>query len=54
MFYIVGLGLGDPSDISLKGLNIIKQCERVYLETYTSIFSAGKELLVRNCIYSLS
>ncbi|XP_035892047.1 diphthine methyl ester synthase [Anopheles stephensi] len=45
MFYIIGLGLGDPEDITVKGLNIIKQCERVYLESYTSILSCGQEKL---------
>jgi diphthamide biosynthesis methyltransferase len=37
MLYLVGLGLGDPSDITLKGLEIVKRCEHVYLESYTSI-----------------
>uniref|UniRef100_A0AAG5CS60 diphthine methyl ester synthase n=1 Tax=Anopheles atroparvus TaxID=41427 RepID=A0AAG5CS60_ANOAO len=45
MFYIIGLGLGDPEDITVKGLSIIKQCERVYLESYTSILCCGKEKL---------
>uniref|UniRef100_A0A182RI21 diphthine methyl ester synthase n=1 Tax=Anopheles funestus TaxID=62324 RepID=A0A182RI21_ANOFN len=45
MFYIIGLGLGDPEDITVKGLNIIKQCERVYLESYTSILCCGQEKL---------
>uniref|UniRef100_A0A182W388 diphthine methyl ester synthase n=1 Tax=Anopheles minimus TaxID=112268 RepID=A0A182W388_9DIPT len=45
MFYIIGLGLGDPDDITVKGLNIIKQCERIYLESYTSILSCGQEKL---------
>ena len=46
MFYIIGLGLGDPEDITVKGLNIIKQCERVYLESYTSVLCCGQEKLV--------
>ncbi|XP_053658693.1 diphthine methyl ester synthase [Anopheles marshallii] len=45
MFYIIGLGLGDPEDITVKGLNIIKQCDRVYLESYTSILCCGQEKL---------
>ncbi|XP_058064875.1 diphthine methyl ester synthase [Anopheles bellator] len=45
MFYIIGLGLGDPDDVTVKGLNIIKQCERVYLESYTSILCCGQEKL---------
>lgn len=45
MFYIVGLGLGDCKDITVKGLEIIKKCERVYLESYTSILTCGVEAL---------
>jgi len=36
-FYIIGLGLGDEKDISVKGLEIVKKCDEVYLEYYTSI-----------------
>lgn len=46
MFYIIGLGLGDPKDITVKGLEIVKKCERVYLESYTSTLTCGKEALV--------
>lgn len=49
MFYIIGLGLGDAKDISVKGLEIIKACDRVYLESYTSILTCGQEVLVRLC-----
>ncbi|XP_060536845.1 diphthine methyl ester synthase [Cylas formicarius] len=45
MFYIIGLGLGDYKDVTVKGLEIIKQCDRVYLEAYTSILTCGKEAL---------
>lgn len=37
MFYIIGLGLGDLKDITLKGLEIVKKCNRIYLEAYTSV-----------------
>lgn len=46
MFYVIGLGLGDPKDITVKGLEIVKRCERVYLESYTSILTCGQEKLV--------
>lgn len=46
MFYIIGLGLGDPKDITVKGLEIIQTCERIYLESYTSILTCGQEELV--------
>lgn len=46
MLYLIGLGLGDPTDITVKGLEIIKQCDHVYLEAYTSVLGAGAEELV--------
>lgn len=36
MLYFIGLGLYDEKDISLKGLEIIKKCKKIYLESYTS------------------
>lgn len=39
MLYLIGLGLGDKTDITLKGFEIIKRAKRVYLESYTSIFN---------------
>jgi len=50
MFYIIGLGLGGAEDITVKGLEIVKRAERVYLEAYTSILTVGKEVLVRLCL----
>lgn len=38
MLYLIGLGLGDKTDITVKGLEIVKRAKRVYLESYTSIF----------------
>lgn len=35
--YLVGLGLADETDISVKGLEAVKAADRVYLEAYTSI-----------------
>lgn len=43
---MVGLGLADETDITVKGLNIIKAAKRVYLEAYTSILLVDKEKLV--------
>ncbi|KAG6449991.1 diphthine methyl ester synthase [Manduca sexta] len=45
MFYLIGLGLGDAKDITVKGLEIVKNCDKVYLEAYTSILTVGKETL---------
>jgi len=46
MFYLIGLGLGDLKDITVKGLEIVKQCSRVYLEMYTSILGCSLEDMV--------
>ena len=45
MFYLIGLGLCDESDITLRGLNAIRSASRVYLEAYTSILMVSKERL---------
>ena len=62
MLYLVGLGLADETDITVKGLEVVKRAERVYLEAYTSILLVNKEklvsvpeysrcyLLLRNCL----
>ncbi len=36
MLYIIGLGLWDEMDITLRGLEAIRSSEKVYLESYTS------------------
>lgn len=36
---IIGLGLSTPKDITLKGLEIVKKCDILYLETYTAILN---------------
>lgn len=46
MLYLIGLGLGDVKDISVKGLEIVKHAKEVYLESYTSILTVGKDALV--------
>uniref|UniRef100_A0A8C9S0W4 diphthine methyl ester synthase n=1 Tax=Scleropages formosus TaxID=113540 RepID=A0A8C9S0W4_SCLFO len=45
MLYLIGLGLGDVKDITVKGLEVVKKCTRVYLEAYTSILTVGKQAL---------
>ncbi len=46
MLYLIGLGLADETDITVKGLEIVKNADRVYLEAYTSILLVPKEKLV--------
>lgn len=36
MLYLIGIGLGDEKDITVKGLESIKKSKLVYLEGYTS------------------
>ncbi|MFC2175196.1 diphthine synthase [archaeon] len=56
MLYFIGLGLWDEKDITVKGLEIAKKCDKVYLEEYTSVLKGssrekmaalvGKELVL--------
>jgi diphthamide biosynthesis methyltransferase len=46
MLYLIGLGLSDETDITVKGLEIVRKAARVYLEAYTSILLVDKSILV--------
>ncbi len=58
MFYLIGLGLFDAEDISLKGINALKNMDKVYAEFFTSrLFGSnfkdiediiGKEIIILN------
>lgn len=39
MLYLIGLGLCSVDDITVKGLEIVRKADRVFLENYTSILS---------------
>ena len=41
--YMIGIGLNDEKDISVKGLELIKKADKVYLENYTSILDCSIE-----------
>ncbi len=41
--YLIGLGLEDEKDITLRGLEAVKKCSKVYLENYTSLLQCTKE-----------
>lgn len=41
MLYIIGLGLGDEKDITLRGLEAVQKCQKVFIEAYTSLLSFG-------------
>lgn len=39
--YIIGIGLSTEKDITVKGLELIKRCDKVYLENYTSLLQCS-------------
>lgn len=43
--YFIGIGLNDEKDITLKGLEAVKNCDSIYLENYTSILQVPVENL---------
>ena len=44
--YFIGLGLADEKDISVKGLEVVRSCDKLYLESYTSVLGVDKSKLV--------
>lgn len=45
MLWLIGLGLFDEKDVSVRGLETIQQCDEVFLENYTSILHVPVEKL---------
>jgi diphthine synthase len=43
--YFIGIGLNDEKDITVKGLEAVKRCKYVYLESYTSILHVSLSTL---------
>lgn len=39
MLWLIGIGFGDEEDLTLRSLEVIKECDLVYLENYTSIIN---------------
>ena len=33
--YLIGIGLSDEKDITVKGLELVKKAKKVFLESYT-------------------
>ena len=54
VLYLVGLGLADEQDITLKGLRAVQSCDRVYLESYTSILLVDDFVAKMEALYGLS
>lgn len=40
VLFMIGLGLGNEKDITVRALEAIKKCDFVFLEYYTSILGA--------------
>lgn len=38
---MIGIGLNDAKDITVKGLEAVKKCKKVYLESYTSVLQCS-------------
>ena len=45
VLYVIGLGLGDEKDITVKGLECVRSCSSLYLEYYTSVLGVDKKRL---------
>jgi diphthine synthase len=45
MLFLIGLGLGDEKDITVKGLEIVRRCAKVFLESYTAILGVDRAKL---------
>ncbi len=39
--HLIGIGLSTEKDISIKGLEIVQKCDKVYLENYTSLLQCS-------------
>mmetsp|Transcript_90283 Transcript_90283/g.135366 ORF Transcript_90283/g.135366 Transcript_90283/m.135366 type:complete len:296 (-) Transcript_90283:62-949(-) len=56
VLYVIGLGLGDEKDITVRGLELVQNSDLVFLEAYTSVLGGvskerleefyGKEIIV--------
>lgn len=45
VLYMIGLGLGNEDDITVKGLKLVQSADVVFLEAYTSVLGVDKERL---------
>ncbi|MFH1649573.1 MAG: diphthine synthase [Candidatus Woesearchaeota archaeon] len=47
MLSLIGIGLNDEKDITVKGLELVKSADYVYLESYTSLLQCSRGDLAR-------
>lgn len=43
--YLIGIGLNDEKDVTVRGINIIRNSKKTYLENYTSLLNCNKKTL---------
>ena len=43
MLNLIGIGLGDINDLTLKALDALKNSDKIYFENYTSFYASTKE-----------
>ncbi|MBI4438637.1 diphthine synthase [Candidatus Woesearchaeota archaeon] len=43
--YLIGIGLNDEKDITVKGLEAVRKCSHVFIESYSSVLSCSVEEL---------
>ncbi|TVU47019.1 hypothetical protein EJB05_06595, partial [Eragrostis curvula] len=43
MLYVVCLGLGDERGVTVRGLDAVRRCARVYMEFYASLLALGAD-----------
>ena len=48
MLYMIGLGMGDEKDITVRGQEAIAECDKVFLEGYTSKLLADRKGLAKH------
>ena len=44
---LIGIGINNEKDITIKGLEVVKKCNKVYLEDYTSALNCSLKDLER-------
>ena len=51
MLYLVGLGLWDEKDITLRGLELARKADQVYFESYTDLLGGTTKEKLEKEIY---
>ena len=41
VLYLIGIGLNDEKDISVRGLEAVRSCDAIYLESYSSLLNCS-------------